>query len=47
MAGSSWFRRLGKTLRAADFCDGHQIPTCEGLERTAIPAGPTYQPARN
>jgi monoamine oxidase len=35
MAGSTWFRRLGKTLRAADFCDRHQIPTCEGLEYLA------------
>jgi monoamine oxidase len=35
MAGSTWFRRLGKTLRAADFCNRYQIPTCEGLEYLA------------
>jgi len=32
MAGSSWLRRLGKIVHAADFCDRRQISTREGLE---------------
>lgn len=32
MAGSSWFRRLGKILHTAVFCDRRQISTREGLE---------------
>lgn len=32
MAGSSWFRSLGKILRTADYCDQRQLATREGLE---------------
>lgn len=38
MAGSSWLRKLGRIVAAADYCDRRRLSTREGLESLGVQA---------